>query len=159
MTPTHDAALQVARESFAMLRAALEGLPDEAADWAPAPNTNSLAVLTAHCVTSSRFFFGCGAGAKTSIMGYFSHERRDAFASKGPTISGLLGDIDTFLPELEQILAKGEAADLSARISWPDEAPKEPERTGMDFLFRITAHLREHVGQAQLMRDLWLARS
>ena len=159
MTPTHAAALQVARESFAMLRTALDGLPDEAADWVPAPHTNSLAVLTAHCVTAARFFYGCGSGAKTSIASYFSNERRGAFASKDRSISGLLAAIDEFLPELEEILAKGDSASLEAPISWPEDAPKEPERTGLDLLFRATGHLREHVGQAQLMRDLWLARS
>ena len=32
-------------------------------------------------------------------------------------------------------------------------------RTGVDMLIGGRAHLREHVGQAQLMRDLWLSAS
>jgi hypothetical protein len=158
MTPTHAAALDVAQESFAMLRTAIEGLPDEAADWAPAPNTNSLAVLTNHCVTASRFFFALGSGTKGSIKDYFAGERATAFKATDGNVAGLLKLIDAFQPELQAILAKGDAANLDARISWPD-VPAQPERTGVDWLFRATAHLREHVGQAQLNRDLWLARS
>ncbi|MEO9256492.1 MAG: DinB family protein [Tepidiformaceae bacterium] len=157
MTPTHAAALQVARESFAMLRTAVDGLPDAAADWIPAPGTNSVAVLTAHCVTGARFFYAVSSGTKGSLTGYRAGERSASFASRTAKIPDLLVLIDSFQPELEAILAKGDAASLEARTSWPTEDPGEPERSGLDWLFRATGHLREHVGQAQLNRDLWNA--
>jgi len=141
-----------------MLRTAIQGLPDEAADWVPAPDANSLTVLTIHCVTSARFFFSEGSGSRGSFAVYRAGERSAAFASKGASVGDLIALIDKLQPELEAILAKGDAASLEARISWPSESPSEPERLGVDWLFRATAHLREHVGQAQLTRDLWLAR-
>ncbi|HOM55868.1 MAG TPA: hypothetical protein PKW46_10015, partial [Thermotogota bacterium] len=36
--------------------------PDEALSWAPAPNTNSMAVLVRHSLSALPFFFACSAG-------------------------------------------------------------------------------------------------
>jgi uncharacterized damage-inducible protein DinB len=158
MTPTHAAALKVAQESFATLRTAIAELPDGAANWVPAPNTNSVAVLTTHCVTAARFFYSEGSGTRGSIAAYRAGERSAAFATQNATIADLIALIDAFQPELEAILSEGDPASLEAGISWPEEDPGEPERSGVDWLFRATAHVREHIGQVQLTRDLWNAR-
>lgn len=158
MTATHTAVLNVAQESFAMLRAALEGLPPEAADWTPAPGTNSLDVLATHCVTSARFWVGCGSGARGSATAYQRGERAPAFAARGNTPAELVAMLDAFQPELSTILGRGTEADLDAIVEWPSEQTEMAVRSGRECLFHAVAHLREHVGQSQLMRDLWLAR-
>ena len=158
MTPTHAATLIVLRESLTMLRDAVAGLPDEAADWRPVPGTNSVAVLLTHALTSSRFFLGNGSGRPGSIVHYRAEERARAFEASGLAIGELVRAIDAFIPEAEEILANGDAASLAGVLDWRAESPGEPTRTGVECLFRAVAHLREHVGQVQLMRDLWLAR-
>ena len=50
-------------------------------------------------------------------------------------------------------------ADLAVTVDGAGEQTDVPTRTGLECLFHALAHLREHVGQAQLMRDLWLARA
>jgi uncharacterized damage-inducible protein DinB len=157
MTPTHAALLPVVQNSFGMLRTALDGLPDEAAGWTPAPNTNSLTVLTLHSITSARFWLGNGSGRRASLERYRAEDRAPAFASSGKSIPGLLDAIDAFLPEIEAILSAGDEVSLTAAIEWPADEPDDQPRSGIGCLFHGVAHLREHVGQAQLMRDLWLA--
>jgi hypothetical protein len=158
MTPTHKVTNDVARQSFAMLKEAIAGLPDEAFDWTPAPNTNSLTVLTRHSIAASRFFFGVASGRPGSIAAYRRGDRAEAFRSQGGDAAGLTRAIDAFLPEMDSILTGGTEAHLGEMTGWPEEAPEVPVRTGAEILVSGIGHLREHVGQAQLMRDLWLAR-
>jgi hypothetical protein len=158
MTPTHQVTNDVARQSFAMLKEAIAGLPDEAFDWTPAPNTNSLTVLTRHSIAASRFFLGVASGRPGSVAEYRKGDRADAFRAQGGNASALTRAIDDFLPEMASILAAGSDAHLMEMIGWPDEAPDIPTRSGAEVLVAGIGHLREHVGQAQLMRDLWLAR-
>ncbi len=159
MTPTHAATLIVLRESLGMLRDAIDGLPDEAADWRPAPGTNSVAVLVTHSITSARFFLGNGSNRPGSIVRYRAEERARSFEASGVAVAGLVKAIDAFIPEAEEMLANGDEASLAAIVDWSAEAPGEPVRSGVECLLRAVAHLREHVGQVQLMRDLWLARA
>jgi hypothetical protein len=159
MTPTHQVTNDVARQSFAMLKEAIAGLPDEAFDWTPAPNTNSLTVLTRHSMGSARFFFGVASGIPGSIAEYRKGDRAEAFRAQDGNAATLTQAIDDFLPEMDRILAAGTEAHLAERIGWPEEAPDVPTRSGAEVLVAGIGHLREHVGQAQLMRDLWLARN
>lgn len=159
MTPTHAALLPVLRSSLAMLREALDGLPDDATGWTPAPNTNSLTVLTVHSLTSVRFFIGNGSGHVRTITEYRTDDRTPAFASQGQPAATLAERIDATLPELEALLANASEADLAAAMTWPPEDAATLPATGVGCLFHAVAHLREHVGQAQLMRDLWFARA
>lgn len=154
MTPTYAAALQVATESLAMLRAALDELPDEAAGWTPAPAANSLAVLVTHSVTSARYWLGAGAGKTGSMRSYQQNERSASFSVHGARIEDLVALVGRFQPEIVAILSEGTAASLEADVSFDTGATA---RSGVECLFHGLAHLREHAGQAQLMRDLWLA--
>ena len=156
MTPTHQAALSVSRDSFAMLAAALEGLPDEALSWRPeAANSNSIAVLATHCVTSARFWLGLGAGQVGSIDDYRRRFRAPSFEVAGAAGGELMGEFEAVLAELADVMSQGTDSHLTAGIGWPED--QSLKFTGAEALFRSVGHLREHVGQAQLMRDLWLA--
>src|SRR5690606_42000724 len=46
------------RELHNMIKRAAEGLPAEGLDWAPAPETNSLAVLMVHVAGAERHWIG-----------------------------------------------------------------------------------------------------
>jgi hypothetical protein len=156
MDSTYAAAQTIVDASIAMLRDAVAGLPDEAVQWAPLPNASSMNVLVMHSITSSRFFLGCGAGKKTSRRHYLEADRVAAFQSKGASTAGLLAVLDAAAIEFRHLLGEAPASALSEVLAWPDEYPEE-RLTGIECLFRAIGHLREHVGHAQLMRDLWLA--
>jgi hypothetical protein len=158
MTPTHEGALQITRESLSFLRSAIDELPEEAMDWTPLPGASSLAVLAVHSVTATRFFLRAGSGRVGSLADYRAGERADAFRTAGMSRVSLLTLIDDFGHEAVDILAAGTEAHLASRVALlaNDNLPV-PVRNGAGTLFAAIAHLREHVGHAQLMHDLWLA--
>ena len=157
MTPTHEAALNSARDSFGVLKELLKGLPDAAVAYAPIAGSNSLAILSAHSIVASRYLFSCGSGAPRSFTAYRAGERAASFESTSATVASLEAAINAALAEFETILGGGRDAHLPEIISWPGEEGA-PTRSGALCLVHACAHLREHVGQAELTRDLWLAR-
>jgi hypothetical protein len=157
MEAPYQAALTVTRESFAMMRQALDGLPPEALDWTPVANANSIAVLVDHSVTATRFWMDAGSGRVRSLADYRAGERADSFQVAGATASDLQHSIDNYLAELAAALGSATPGDLERIAAWPD-LPDAPRASGHECLQRAIGHLREHVGQVQLTRDLWLAR-
>jgi len=156
MHPTYDAALHVIRTSFALLDESLDGLPDAALEWTPVSGTNSLTVLCVHGLTSTQFWVAAAAGLKPDRGEFIEHVRGDAFRARGATVANLRAEIARTEAELAETLAHGDDAALRAEMPWEDFGW---HGTGAEALIVSTAHLREHVGQAQLMRDLWLAAS
>ncbi len=156
MTPTHQAALNVTRDSLAMLRDTLSGLPDEAMDWSPAPGVmNPLGVLIAHSLTASKFLLAAGCGKAGSLVEYRASERTPAFATAGLTAAQLAERIDAALPPLRALLESGTQGHLEAWVDFPEDPSFA--KSGAQCLVHATAHLREHVGHAQALHDLWLA--
>lgn len=156
-TPTHLAALDDIRDALNWLRETVAGLPVEALDWPPGPGTNSIAVLGRHALSSTVFWASAGTGQDPSHRAYVQQERLPAFESRGMTARSLSAEIDETLKKLDNILREGEEAHLRSMLSWP-ESDATP-RTGAGCLVHAASHLREHVGQAALTRDLWLARA
>lgn len=157
-TLVHDAALAILRQSLDQLDDALAELPDDATGWTPAPGTNSAAVLVAHSVSSTRFWLNNGSGNVTSHRNYMTEPRVEAFQSGATTTAYLQEMVQAFRDEAAHVLAQGTERDLAVRISWADEGNTELAPTGAEALFRGLAHLREHIGQVELLRDLWKAR-
>ena len=157
MTPTHQAALTVAQESFATFAEALTGLPDEALAWRPdARNTNSLAVLAAHSISATRFWLANGAGAGKTFEEYRRVDRGPAFSVAGGASEDFRAQFDVLLSDVATLFASGTEAHLAAEVAQPGDP--DMTRSGVGCLIHGIGHLREHTGQAQLMRDLWLGR-
>lgn len=156
MTPTHAAALEVIRESLAALRASIVDLPPGATDWHPWEGANSLAVLAAHAVTSLEFFAAAAAGNVGSFHDYRETERERAFRTTGVSPTSLLEAIDSAEHSVAAAFEGGTAEHLATTISLPG-SPADGA-TGAAMLFRVVAHLREHVGHAQAVHDAWRAR-
>jgi hypothetical protein len=151
----YEAAVAATRQSLQLFEQAVDGLADEALDWRPLPAMNSLAVLLAHCDASLRFWLRAAAAEPVSMRDYEEGERAASFRASGGSVSSARARLEQLAAEAEEILAGAPATALSAARSWPGGAG--PQLTGAECLFRALGHLREHVGQAQLMRELWLA--
>jgi len=157
MHPTYEAANYVLRDSFTMLSDALEGLPDAALDWTPVAGTSSLAVLATHSVTSTLFWVAAAAGASPEREEYIAKQRPAAFRTRGATAEELRERIASTISEVTRLLSQGTDVSLEAAMPWIEDGGRR--RSGAECLMHAVGHLREHVGQAQLMRDLWLAAS
>jgi hypothetical protein len=156
----HDiaqAALVIYQRALDDLDAALADLPDAALDWAPTPQgTNSALVLTRHGISASAYMIGCAAGRNPDRNAYLREDRPAAFASRGATIAGLRAEVAAARAALPAALAPVTDASLAAPAAW--SWPEGGTPAGAELLIHGAGHLREHVGQVQLMRDLWLDR-
>jgi len=136
---------------FDRLLRTLEGLDEEAVNWKPAaPSANSLVVLVTHALASAEDHVVRRAAGKP-----VARSRDAEFAVKGDGSS-----LPTRAAEVKKRIA-GSLAGLDGRLgeeressigTWPRTW------TVRDTLVNSIAHTVEHVGHAELTRDLYIAR-
>jgi len=139
--PICEAALLAFREERDAFREVLADLPDEAVNWRPGPEMNTIAVLVEHAWGSAQWWTAHAAG----------HElQRDREAEFRVTRG---------VSELEELLAGGQGR-IEEHLAAVDpgrygERDAASDRTCAWCLIHAVEHAREHVGQAQLTRQLW----
>jgi uncharacterized damage-inducible protein DinB len=129
---------------------ALTGLPPAALDWSPGPELNTLGVLAIHTAGATRFWIGEMAGADGS-----NRVRAQEFASRGQDAAALRARLDEVLAHSLGVLARLTPADLGAERTHPQSGQT---CTVAWALLHALDHLSEHVGHAQMTRQLWLGR-
>jgi hypothetical protein len=151
-----DALKAAAREVFdqccADLRIAVNGLDAETVSRHPAPETSPLATLIRHAASATRFQLSCAAAGRADRQYYRTVERPGAFEGQPATADALISVIDD-LEEDGRRLIEGVPVDrLDERVVF--EAENEAGPTRVWALLHGLAHLREHVGHAQLTRQV-----
>jgi len=146
-----DATIRAARDLFedelADLREAIEGAPNEALDWRPpAKDSNTLTILATHGMHSSRWWMTIARGAPLP-----DRDRPSEFVAEVGSTDELLTFVDTFAADCLARLDPDEPFDAAAMREVPDDDPVSSAWA----LFHALEHLREHVAQAQLTRQLW----
>ncbi len=148
--PSTGAAILVFfRQLHQQLRDELAGLPDEACNWVPTPGANSIATIVTHTVGSEAETLRCVAGVGCE------RDREAEFVARtrtGRDVLGLLRGADDLLGKLEPRLEEDR---LRAEISLPT-LPAEEVRPGLTWLIGNYGHAREHLGQIQLTKQLYL---
>ena len=148
--PTYEAAAELLEGQIAELRKALDGCSADELNRRPAgDDTNSLAVLVAHALGATRAWLSVAAG--TTIP----DRDRDA-------------EFRTVVEDPRAFMAWFEEAAAGCRSVLDTDEPFEPERVGTapwtsqpdapvtaaHALLHALEHLSEHVGHAQLTRQL-----
>ncbi len=157
MNSAYHAVLITTRTALETLDQTIASLPDAALDWVPAPGINSINVLVRHCVTGTAYLAASGAGLAPDREAYLAKERAEAFAGKKTTVAKLRAGIAGLLEDIGPILGAGteETLEKPAAWAWPDgRVPNCSE-----LLVHSLGHLKEHVGQVEMLRDLWNAKS
>jgi uncharacterized damage-inducible protein DinB len=126
---------------------AMEGLPQEALDWVPGQDMNSINVLLAHITGSERFWIGDIAAQEPS-----NRDREAEFRVRGV-------EADVFRKRLADNLEYAHHA-LDIMSLQDLEATRVRPSDGREFsvtyaLIHALEHAREHLGQIQLTRQLW----
>lgn len=142
--------LVAATERFAWQEAGylavLDGLPDDALNWRPAPETNSLAVLTFHAWNATAAWLTRAGGAEMP---------RDRAAEFSITIDGAA--LAAYVRErAARVRAMIESFDPDA-LGTVRTDPHGREFTAAWCLLHALEHNQEHLGQALLTRQLWEA--
>ena len=149
--PTIAAARELFEEELAELREAVDGIPPEALEWRPpAKDSNSLTVLATHGMHSTRWWLTIARGAPLP-----DRDRPSEFVAEVGDVDELLSFVDTMAKDCLARLEPQEPFDPGAERTVPDDDPV----TSAWALFHALEHLREHVAQAQLTRQLWNARN
>jgi hypothetical protein len=157
MHPAYRASLNIADLSFDLYRSVLDDIGDQALRWKPDGAGNTFQVLITHSIVATRFWLQVGCGIERSLSEYRAGEREAAFVDATRTKEALNADIDAYLAELASEAEAATGETLTRTTSFTD-VPDPMQVTGWEAMLRGLAHLREHVGETQLMRDMWLAR-
>ena len=130
-------------EGHDVMRTLVAGLPASALDWKPGEETNSIAALVSHALDAERHL--TSAVADLSLP----RDREAAFRVEGLTGDELVALIDAAERDVDGNLGLVTPDRLETMIVRPNRAD-----TGARWLIRAAAHSREHIGQANLTRQL-----
>ncbi len=149
---TIAAARAIVGDSLAELRKAIEGCSVDQLNRRPAgDDTNGLAVLVTHTLHSTRAWLSLAVGAPLP-----ERDRPAEFAAVVDDPDAFLATFDTFATDCRALL-ETEAPFEPGRVGtapWrPGDLAREPVTAAWALLHAI-AHLREHVGHAQLTRQV-----
>jgi hypothetical protein len=151
--PTVSAAAEIFEESVEALQRAISGLPAEALNWRPAgEGTNPIAVLAAHAMGATHSWVAVALGAPLP-----ERDRDAEFRTVADDPTRLLARVDGVAEACRALLATTDAFDPAAmRTSHSRMSSGEFEVvSGAWALIHALEHLREHMGHAQLTRQLW----
>jgi hypothetical protein len=150
-------AAYVLKDDLAELRAAVDGLPDEALNWKPGgDDTNSVAVLVTHVLHSTRSWISTAVGAPLP-----DRDRDSEFRVTAGTTAGLLAILDDFGPQILALLDNAGEVDWAAnRKTHMRPDPSLPDYVPASFaLLHAIEHFGQHVAHVSLTRQLWESRS
>lgn len=150
MTDPHlFAALHIVRQTFADMRECIAGLPSEALNWKPAgDDSNSIAVLAIHSLHSTRSWL-CIATLEPPPY----RDRESEFRTAASDGCEVLSAFDEIASDCLALLEPSRALDWSGMRQW--QSQPNPTDTAAWALIHAVEHLREHLGQIQLTRQLW----
>ncbi len=147
-----ESARHLVGKSLKELRASVDGLPAEALNWRPTPETNSIAVLIAH--TATRLWLRMAMGLPLP-----ERDRDSEFRATFRDPSELLRFVDEMSRDCTTALDSADSVDWSAMRETVGRGGDAPPQVAAAYaLIHVTEHLRGHVDQVSLMRQLWSER-
>jgi hypothetical protein len=155
MNAVSAAAEMMIRESCSDLRAAIAGLDPELLAREPAPDTSPLVVLVRHSATSTRALLGAAGSGRMNRQQYRDEQRTPSFENRRATEQELVALLDGLEADVARLLAETPLERLGDDVILEGPAPGDPATRGW-MLLRAVEHLREHVGHAQLTRQVLL---
>jgi hypothetical protein len=157
--PTIQAAREILGEQVGGMRQAIDGLTVEGLGWRPAgEDTNTIGVLVVHAMHSTRWWLSAATGADMP-----DRDRPSEFRTEVADVDELRSLFEGFAAQCGALLDGVTAFDGAAERSTPStsrggRSGRSETVTGAWALLHALEHLREHVAQAQLTRQLWEAR-
>jgi uncharacterized damage-inducible protein DinB len=133
------------RRSVDRILSCLEGLEAGDLNWRPLENANSLYILATHMI----------ANVEANILGVLclqkiNRHREEEFKAHGSSIKPIEQRWFEVQKRISSQLAKLSSNDLDKEYTHP----RRGKITGRDLLITMARHAAEHVGHAELTRDL-----
>ena len=148
--PILTSARDLLRRARDDMRAAVEGLPVDALNWRPAGDgTNSIAVLATHSLASTREWLSVAVDEPPP-----KRDRDSEFEASARDAAELIAFVDATFEDCLSLVDKSREVDWGAlRKHW--DPGRDIELFAAWALLHALEHLREHVGQVSLTRQLW----
>jgi hypothetical protein len=145
--PTLEAARSIVDESLDAMRAAIAGASADALNRRPAgEDSNPVAVLVVHALSSTRWWLSTALGVPVP-----ERDRPSEFLTTVASADELLGVFDLIAADCRVLLS----TDVAFEPGAIREDPRDGDRvTAAWALIHAVEHLREHVGHAELTRQL-----
>jgi hypothetical protein len=150
-------AAYVLKEHLGDMRAAVDGLPDEALNWKPGgEDTNSVAVLVTHVLHSTRSWISTAVGAPLP-----DRDRDSEFRAAAGSTKELLSLLDDLGGQILALLNNAGEIDWAAnRKTHMRPDPDLPDYVPASFaLLHAIEHFGEHLAHVGLTRQLWEGRT
>ena len=134
-------------ELHADIEQAIEGLSDDALDWVPGRNMNSIGILVVHVAGAERYWIGDVVARESS-----ARDREAEFGVQGLGATTLKERLANALAYVRGVLEELSVEQLEeVRIS-----PRNERQSTVGWsLVHALAHTAIHVGHMQLARQLW----
>lgn len=143
-----ESARTILHDQHRRWREVITGLDAEALNWKPGDETNSLAVLVSHALDAERFLLS------SAVDEVIERDREAKFRVEAASPDELLAWIDESERVVDGYLDRLTAENLVAETARPGRT-----RTGAWWLQHALEHSCEHVGQAELTRQMWEQRA
>lgn len=130
----------------------LDGLDEQQLNWKPpAPDTNSLYSIASHVlINSQENLLTLLCGVPNAELPLQPIPREQALKAQGETAMELIEQWQTLQPALN-----GQLAALSGEALFKEyQHPRRGPISGLTILTSVTSHFAEHLGHAELTRDL-----
>lgn len=139
---------QILADQHDTMREILDGLNSDALNWAPAPETNSIAVLFTHLL-----------GAENSMTATiakepFERDRDAEFRVTVDDVASMRKLVDDVAARVMRRVDTLSLADLASMHSPPGDRLNR-NHLGSWWVFHAVEHNREHIGQALLTKQLY----
>lgn len=129
------------------LKKTMQGASQEALDWKPGPETNSLCVLAVHVAGAEKFWIGDLTTGRPS-----TRDRAAEFKVSAIPLAELEATLDTALEDSIAVLTTLSVPDLAAN-RYIERYSRE-QSVGTNILHALT-HIALHVGHAELTRQMY----
>jgi hypothetical protein len=150
MEPFFTSYLELLHELTEDFVKTFDDLPDEALDWVPGADMNSLVVLVVHTAGSARFWIGDVALGESS-----NRDRASEFVARGLGKDELKARFAALLDYARGAAERLSTADFGGERRTPDG--KRTVTAGWAILHALE-HTALHLGHAQITRQLWQQR-
>jgi len=128
--------------------------PAEALDWAPAPQTNSVAVLATHALGANNHWLVSIIGGEDD-----GRDREAEFRALRADLGNVEERARAWLADARRILEPMSAADLDQPCRRP--SPSEgwmAHLTARGAILHVVEHIGMHIGHMELTLQLWQAK-
>jgi uncharacterized damage-inducible protein DinB len=151
--PMLTAAREIVEESIEGIHGAISGLSADAMNWRPSDEgTNPIAVLAVHAMHSTRSWLAVAVGAPLP-----DRDRDAEFRTVVNDPRELLETVDRLAADCRALLTSEDTFEpgVMRESHFRASSGRAEVVSGAWALLHAVEHLREHMGHAQLTRQLW----